>query len=403
MRRVFVCVSLAALLAGGCNQLSGGGGGGGGQQSGASSKELAQIAPQDLQAAATDPDVRRFYEARGWSAVWTKDLAKDLKAAIADAPRHGLRSESFLDEAKAGSPAERDVAMTKAALDYGHALAFGVVEPKKVFDPYTVTPPKLDVAAGLQQAAAQGHVSGWLAGLAPSDPEYKALSDAFLRYRRASAGQQPTPIPTGDKIAPGHRDPRVPAIVAALQRYGFTPAQAPAPAAQPASGAKAKPADGTTYTKAIAAEVARVQLDYGIKPDGVIGNDTLEALNNGAVERARILAVNLERRRWLNRTPPATRVDVNTAAATLTYWRDGQPAASRRVVVGQPDWETPELGASFVRLAANPDWTIPDKIADEEILPKGEAYMAKQHITTRNGRLVQEPGPDNALGLVKFD
>jgi murein L,D-transpeptidase YcbB/YkuD len=398
MRKLFVCVSLAALLAaGGCNQ----GEGGTSQKSGAPSQELAQIAPQDIQAAATDPDVRRFYEARGWAAVWSKDLAKDLRTALADAPRHGLKSESFLDETKGGSPAERDVAMTKAALDYGHALAFGVVEPKKVFDPYTLARPKVDVAAGLQQAAGQGHVAAWLAGLAPSDPEYKALSDAFLRYRQASAGQQPTPIPTGDKIAPGDRDPRVPAIAAALRRYGFAPAEAQP--AQPAAGAKAKPADAATYTKAIASQVARVQMDYGIKPDGVIGNDTLEALNNGAVERARILAVNLERRRWLNRTPPATRIDVNTAAATLTYWRDGQAANSRRVVVGQPDWETPELGANIFRLVANPDWTIPDKIAAEEIRPKGAAYLAKEHITTKNGRLVQASGEKSALGLVKFD
>src|SRR4051812_17612160 len=220
MRKVFVCVSLAALLAGGCHQL----GGGGSQQGGASSEELAQISPQDIQAAATDPDVKRFYAARNWGAVWTKDLAKELKAAIADAPRHGLKAESFLDESKSGgTPAEREVALTKAALDYSHALADGVVDPKKVFDPYTVPRPKTDVAAGLQQAVGQGHVGEWLAGLAPSDPEYKALSDAFLRYRQASAGQQPTPIPTGDKISPGHRDPRVPAIVSALRRYGFEP------------------------------------------------------------------------------------------------------------------------------------------------------------------------------------
>ena len=57
---------------------------------------------------------------------------------------------------------------------------------------------------------------------------------------------------------------------------------------------------------------------------GIIGNSTLEALNSGAGERARILAVNLERRRWLNRQAPATRIDVNTAATVLTYWKDGQ-------------------------------------------------------------------------------
>ncbi|HEX5183523.1 MAG TPA: L,D-transpeptidase family protein [Allosphingosinicella sp.] len=394
MRRLLVCVSLAALLAGGCDMS-----GGGGQKGGASRRELTRIEPRELQSAARDPDVRLFYAAGGWRAVWTKDLARDLRAALADAPRHALKAESFLDETKGGTPAERDAALTRAALDYAHALAFGVVDPKKVFDPYTVPQPQFDLVAGLRQAVARGHVKDWLASLAPSDPEYKALSDAFLRYRQAAAGPQPAPIPNGARIEPGHRDPRIPAIAAALRRYGFT---APVPAGT-VSGRKARAADPTMYTKRMASGIARVQLDYGIKPDGIIGDDTLEALNNGAVERARILAVNLERRRWLDRNPPATRIDVNSAAAILTYWRDGQAAGSRRVVVGQPGWETPEIGAKIFRLVANPDWTIPDRIADEEVRPKGAAYMAKQHIAEKNGRLVQESGPDNALGLVKFD
>ena len=66
-----------------------------------------------------------------------------------------------------------------------------------------------------------------------------------------------------------------------------------------------------------------------------IGEETLAALNGGAFERARTLAVNLERRRWLVRQPPATRIDVNTGGAVLAYWRDGQLANQRRVVVGQ--------------------------------------------------------------------
>jgi murein L,D-transpeptidase YcbB/YkuD len=72
-------------------------------------------------------------------------------------------------------------------------------------------------------------------------------------------------------------------------------------------------------------------------------------------------------------------------------------------VVGQPEWETPELASPMVRLVANPDWTVPEKIAEEEILPKGAAYMAKERISMKNGRLVQAPGPKSALGLVKFD
>jgi murein L,D-transpeptidase YcbB/YkuD len=46
---------------------------------------------------------------------------------------------------------------------------------------------------------------------------------------------------------------------------------------------------------------------------------------------------------------------------------------------------------------------VPDSIAEKEILPKGAAYMAKENIVMKNGKLVQQPGPKSALGLVKFD
>ncbi|MBV8687374.1 MAG: L,D-transpeptidase family protein [Alphaproteobacteria bacterium] len=400
MRRALVCVSLAALLAGGgCNVV---GSGGGGEQGGVRT-EVKNVTPADLQAAVTDPQVKKFYEARGWQPVWDKARADDLTAAFGDAERHALQGAAFLRDIRQGSsPAEREAALTKNALDYAKALATGIVDPRKVFDPYTVPMNRADVGAGLAQAVDKGNVRAWLASLAPQDEEYRALSDAFLRYAQAAKGPARQPVPPGETIHVGDSDKRMPAIVAALRANGYVPA-APAPAAQANKPAPAEAAKSTRYSQALVPAVKRVQQDYGIKPDGVIGDSTLEALNTGAAERARILAVNLERRRWLDRRPPGTRIDVNTAATVLTYWRDGQAKDRRPVVAGQPDWETPELGSPIFRLVANPDWTIPDSIAKEEILPKGAAYMAKEHITTKNGRLVQEPGPTSALGLVKFD
>jgi len=121
------------------------------------------------------------------------------------------------------------------------------------------------------------------------------------------------------------------------------------------------------------------------------------------LDRARALAVNLERRRWLERTPPATRIDVNTGAATLSYVRDGAVADSRRVVVGEPGRETPELASPLYRLVANPTWTVPRSIEQREIVPKGESYMRRNNMEWRDGWIVQQSGPRNSLGLVKFD
>jgi L,D-transpeptidase YcbB len=115
-------------------------------------------------------------------------------------------------------------------------------------------------------------------------------------------------------------------------------------------------------------------------------------------DRVRTLAVNLERRRWLERSAAPTRIDVNTASTMLVYWRDGRVRDTRRVVVGSAgERATPSLATPMFQLVANPTWTVPKSIG------MSARYMARNRIAVRNGRRVQPSGPHNALGLVKFD
>ncbi|HWH17007.1 MAG TPA: L,D-transpeptidase family protein [Allosphingosinicella sp.] len=361
--------------------------------------EPKKVSPEQLRAAVTDPRVQRFYEARNWQAAWNEDQARELTEALREAPRHGLEAVKFLKEGDAAQdPAGREAALSLAAVSYADALANGQVDPRTLWKEYSVPGPRINVLAGLNQAVSEGNVGEWLASLAPQDEEYRALSDAFVRYMQASRNETKA-IAAGKTIKPGDRDPRVPQIVEALQVNGYYQE----PQAQQQPKGKQSETDPTRYTPAMAEAVKRLQQDYGQDSDGVIGKSTLEALNTGAAERARTLAINLERRRWLERKPPETRIDVNTAAAFLSYWRDGNHRDSRRVVVGQPDWETPPLGSPIVRLVANPPWNVPESIEQDELLAKGPAYLARNGFSRKNGRLVQEPGPDSALGLVKFD
>ena len=269
-----------------------------------------------LRAAATDPRAARFYEARGWRTAWTRQSEEELIRAIGGAEQHGLDKSTFLAPVQqAGSGAAHDAALSLAALGYAEALARGRTDPARIRPPYTLPRPAPDLAAGLGGALDHGQLTPWLAGLAPQDDEYRALSQAYVEANRQVAAAQGNP-----------------------------------------------PADLLT--------------------------------------RARTLAVNLERRRWLERTPPATRIDVNTGAAMLTYWRDGAAADSRRVVVGEPGRETPQLASPLYRLAANPTWTVPRSIEKEVSSP---AAMRRHHMEWRDGWIVQQSGPANSLGLVKFD
>jgi murein L,D-transpeptidase YcbB/YkuD len=119
--------------------------------------------------------------------------------------------------------------------------------------------------------------------------------------------------------------------------------------------------------------------------------------------QARQLAVNLERRRWLARNPPEHRIDANTAAAFLGYFKPGQPVWATRTVVGRADHQTPSIQPAFHALVANPPWRVPMDIAKKEILPKGAAYMRREDMRIVDGLVEQAAGPKSALGQVKFD
>ncbi len=358
--------------------------------------EDAQVQPdavssEALQAAVDDDAVRRFYESRGWRPVWTAENAGELLAALDEAPRHALARDMYLDDSASTEPAAREASLTTAALNYATALARGQTDPEEIREIYTVPRPKFDAAAGLTRAISAGQVGQWLASLPPQTAEYRALSEAYVRYAQEAERQTGPQIDSGDLIRPGESDDRVPRIVEALRANGYLGQN------------DGQQQDPRRYSDAIAEAVERLQEDFGIATDGVVGPDTLELLNTGARDRARKLAINMERLRWLERDPPKTRVDVNTAAAHLDYWRDGRHRDRRRVVVGQPGWETPALGSPMFRLVANPTWTVPKSIEEEEIAPKGAAYLRRNNMVRRDGWIVQQPGPDNALGEVKFD
>ena len=351
----------------------------------------AEVDAGILRSEAAGPQARAFYEARNWTAAWDEGSADQLEEAVANAPAHGLHSRMFLASPLPENSAARELALTRAALLYASALASGQVDPKSLGNIYTIPRPKPDLAAGLNQALADGKLRNWLESLAPQTEEYRALSKAFLQYRRLSTQSKAAAVAEGQLIRPGRSDPRIPAIAAALATNGYLEPE------------RATPQGSQGYGPQLVDAIKQMQADYGLKPDGVIGADSIDALNRGPADRARRLAVGLERLRWTERVPPATRIDVNTAAAFLDYWRGGRHADRRRVVTGEPGWETPQLQSPMVRLVANPIWRVPDSIYEDELAGKGAGYFAANHMEFRDGKLVQLPGPKNSLGEVKFD
>lgn len=330
---------------------------------------------------------------------------KQIRDAIAQAPRHGLRADLFL---KGGESGEQ---LLQAALKYASALANGHSNPNQLFEVYTIPRPNSDVRPGLQQALQNGNVGEWLDSLAPQTDEYRALGEAFAHYAKLAGEQKDEAIATDDVIKPGANDERIAKIADFLRAGGYlkdgaqpqpatgTGRQQPSAQRQPGQGAAA----GTTYTPQLVQAVKAYQSESGLEADGILGGDTLETLNNGSVRRARQLAVAMERLRWLQRDPPKTRIDVNTAAALMDYYRDGQHVERRKVVTGEPEAPTPQLQSPIYRLVANPTWTVPKGIAEKELASKSQSWLDQNDFIIKDGYYVQQAGPKSALGLVKFD
>ena len=345
--------------------------------------------------ATIQPDVRAFYEMNGWRPVWTPDRVRALRDAAGRAERHGLSPADFFDfDALAAVPSTAEMRTTAAALGYARVLAEGRVRPETVEDLWEMQKNRVDLPVGLNGALAGNRLVDWFEGLAPTDIGYSNLSAGYVRYRRMIREGRSWPVfRAGPTIEPGTSDARIPVLIQRLVAEGDLSA---------ADGARLAGA-GNFYGPELEEAVRGFQVRHGLASDGRIGTGTQRSLSASSEDRARQIALNLERRRWLKRDLDPERIEVNTAAAIMVYWKDGKPVHSNRVVVGTPSNQTPSLEKQFASVVANPPWYVPASIARNEILPKGPGYLAANNMYISNGTVIQRAGPTAALGYVKFE
>lgn len=394
--RPFAVAALSALLIA-CSPPNGEPPAAPGQAAAAPAPRWDQATPEALQAATLDQRTRAFYEARAWRPAWTAQTAAQLQTAVKDLPRHGVDPARLTADIAVEDPTAREIALTQTALAYGDILAHGLIDPATVFEIFALKRNTFNVDETLGMALDKRRLAEWLTSLPPQDEEYVALSETYLRMLEQAKLAQPLAIATGKAIKPGQSDPRIPQIARALIDGGYMLAPPPAdPAAPPEPPSQ-------VYGENLVEAVKLFQNRQGINADGILGAGTIAVMNAGPADRARQIAINLETRRWLNHAPPETRIDVNTAASTLSYFRDNSLVDIRRVITGNRATPTPNLESSFDDLVVNPPWNVPAGIAAKEILPKGAGYLAANDMYVSGGRVIQRPGPKSALGRVKFN
>jgi len=331
--------------------------------------------------------------------------------------RLGQELHRFEADPSGADAAALDHDLTHAFLLAAWHLSRGKAEPSRFELIHLVHPRSLDLAAVLNTALVGGGMEAALRGLDPALPEYAALRAALPRYRALAASGGWERVAPGPNLGPDRSADSL--RVSVLERR------------LAAEGYLGDVTGDGVYSDRMAEAVGRFQIRHGLEPDGVVGRWTLEAINVPATRRVREIELGMERLRWLPADLGERYVRVNIAAQRLDLFDHGRIDTTLRVIVGRDEWETPVFSDSMRYIVLNPYWNVPDHIAAHTILTKvleDSTYLKSGDYEVFSGtgreaamvdpasvdwasfagseeipyRIRQKPGPQNALGRMKF-
>ncbi|MEM1399913.1 MAG: L,D-transpeptidase family protein [Pseudomonadota bacterium] len=334
----------------------------------------------------------------------------------ADYPIAGL--ETLFDQGRmtVNDTARRDVLLTLTVARFAQQVRYGRLDPRSISEILDYPVRTGDLARSVRfVAAAPGKAAERLDALAPTHPGYHDLKDLLARSRvEADRGGWPVPE-AGPTLRPGQEDPRV---LALHQRFGTI------------GGLLYGPENNQTFDARLVAAVEEFQTRNGLDVDGVIGPMTYRALAISADDRVRQIEMNMERWRWLPATLGHHHIFVNVPDYHIDIVEDGRLIKRMPSIVGRADRQTPIFSSRLTWLEFNPTWTVPERIAELDILPaliEDRDYLIDRRIRMYSSwrkdasqlmtrfidwesmgkdihryRLRQDPGPQNPLGRVKF-
>lgn len=359
--------------------------------------------------------LQRLYRQRDHRPLWTAaggPSPDDLIDALAEARDHGLplaatHYERLRSLRSAPPGLALELVASDAFLQEVRRRASGVVAPRRLDPEWHLIVPEVDAVALLEGLAQGGSTPAAVLGaLWPTAPDYGAL----LRRRAdivASGETRMVRVPAGPLLRPGETAERVALLKARLLGPGD---------------------HDDRFDADLEQAVRAFQRAAGLEADGVVGPATLEVLNADRRSWIDRIDANLERWRWLPRQTPPEHLRVNIAAYSLRAFSDGEERLQMDVIVGRPYRRTPVFSEALQYLVVNPYWNVPYRLAVQDKLPQLKtepAVLAKQGFEARpldNGEytsvdridwttvqragwnwvLRQRPGPDNALGRLKF-
>jgi len=414
---------------------------------------------REILAAESHPDIRtadwnqwrssvsRLYAEHGFAPAWFADRSLTRSAValvheLQDAARRGLDSADyrvarFEAAAARGIPGTRvdadeipllDVALSVAAARFVAELHAGRVDPQALGFRLDVSRPPFDAIETLRSLTVSPGASASASVLDSVEPNWRRfalLKRALAQYRALAAEPAPAAIPAPPKwgLSVGEAYADAPALRRLLRAFGDLHA-----AASDAAPAKER------LDADLVAALRRFQTRNGLRSTGALDEETYRALSVPLDVRVRQIELTLERFRWLPPKLESPPIIVNIPQFRLfaLYTIEDREDAILPidVIVGREfaRYNTPVFAADMQYVVFQPYWDVPDSILVSELLPQIEANpgwirskgyevvwtaggrAATQEVTgetisalsSGRARLRQRPGPENALGRVKF-
>jgi murein L,D-transpeptidase YcbB/YkuD len=369
--------------------------------------------------------LKRYYVEAGGRPIWrTPVRMRGLVSALRAADQEGLEPSVYPTAHLARlagiagfggyeSAAQVELYFSAIFLRFARDMKVGRFLPTKI-DPNLYWQKKeIDPVRALELMAEAPDMPSFITQWQPGILDYAKLKSVLAAYRDVEAAGGWPAVPHVDVIKPGEENP---AVVAVHARLELTDEQL--------HGARDR--ESPVYDDVLVAAVKRFQHQHGLEADGVIGKQTIFAMNIPVADRIQQIIVTMERWRWMPEDLGTSHIRVNIAGYELRRVRNGQLEELMRVVVGKPYHQTPVFSDEIEHLEFNPYWNVPHSIAVNEELPKLKSNPAARaargfeavvdgrgvSLTSINWstmsrsnfpvRLRQKPGPDNALGRVKF-
>jgi len=391
------------------------------------------IKGQGMDSESIDIVLSKIYHENGLKPFWvgangSGKRAKVIFETLKAADSHGLNPEHYLtdkiqkywDSTDAVGLARLDILLTLGLRGYVADMREGSIEPRKI-DPKlfaTARDVEVDYNSLREQALSASDMQAFLEQQVPPFLQYSKLRKALKEYRAMKTKGGWESIPEGKVLKPGMEDERVRLIRKRLAITGDLMSDG---------------LEGIIYDDRTVQAIKRFQSRHGLAPDGIIGKNTLSALNISVDTKIRQIVINMERYRWIKHQLGERVIAVNIAGfkAAGIKPKIGEIEIKMRVIVGKEYHKTPVFSDSIKYVEFNPYWNITVSIAKNEMLPKlkkNAHYLKERNIRIFNSwgqnakeldstaidwkkvgkkeiarwHLRQEPGPHNALGTVKF-